>query len=131
MLIPKITITGVEEALRDVDARFEAMRDGIEGDLDTFGRDAAQEMVDTHTFQNRTFRLEGSIGYDVTPFGPTNHASVELHAMADYASEVEEGHMGPPAARPYPFFWPVFYKRAPLLDNQLQVTVDNALAGKA
>lgn len=130
MLIPKITVTGVEAALREIDERIAAMHDGIEDDLEAFGKGAAEEMVSTHTFQNRTYRLEGSIGYVVTPFSGGTRARVEVHAEADYASQVEFGHPGPPPARPYPFFYPVWFTHLPLLDNDLQVTVDQKLMGK-
>lgn len=130
MIIPLIRISGVEAAIRELDERLAAMREGIERDLNAFGKGAAEEMVETHTFQNRTYRLEESIGYDVDGFGGGNRAQVEVHAEAPYASQVEFGHPGPPPARPYPFFYPVWYKRVPLLDNQLQTTVDAALGGK-
>jgi hypothetical protein len=83
-------------------------------------------MVETHTFQNRTFRLEESIGYNVDAFRDFK-ATVDIYATAPYATQVEHGHPGPPPARPYPFFWPVYYKHEPLLWERLEATVETSL----
>lgn len=123
----RLTITGVEETIADVDRRLALMHEGVEQDLDWFGRTTSEEMIETHTFQNRTFRLEGSIGYDVHPFDSADEAAVEVFAHAEYASQVEFGHPGPPAARPYPFFYPVWFKWEPILMERLQGTVEQAL----
>lgn len=133
MITPTITLTGVEEALADIDRRLSIMSDGVTTALDWFGKNATEEMIDTHTFQNRTFRLEGSIDYDVVPASAGDRtAVVAVFAMASYASQVEFGHPGPPPARPYPFFWPVFYKWEPALYERLQTVVEFAIYdGKA
>jgi len=130
MLVFKpIVHRGLEEAIREAEERITALQEGVEADLEWFGRTASDEMVETHTFQNRTFRLETSIGYELYRFHQSQVASVEVHALADYASQVEYGHPGPPPARPYPFFWPVFWSRVPLLWDRLKETLDRALGG--
>ena len=126
-MIPKLTITGVEETLADIDARIAALKDGIRADAERWGKGATDEMVRTHTFQNRTYRLESSIGYHLVAFDGTY--TLGVFASAPYASQVEHGHPGPPPARPYPFFWPVFWEHEPLLYDALQVTLDTSLQG--
>lgn len=126
MIVPTLTITGVDEAIADVTRRLAAMQDGVRQTLDAFGKSASEEMIRTHTFQNRTYRLENSIGYHVADF-PEGHFTLGLFASAPYATQVEFGHPGPPPARPYPFFWPVYYEMEPQLWNQLEVTVHTAL----
>lgn len=128
MITPTITMSGVEEALADVDKRLDIMRDGVATAMDWAGKGATEEMISTHTFQNRTFRLEGSIDFDVLPFSPGDDVAIlSVFAMADYASQVEFGHPGPPPARPYPFFYPVFYRWEPALMERLQTVVEFAL----
>lgn len=117
-----LQLTGVEEMQADIDGRLEALLAGVEEDLDWFGRSARDEMVATHTFQNRTFRLERSIGYTLVPW-VNGIAQVTSYAIAPYASQVEFGHPGPPPARPYPFFWPVFYHFEAALWDRVRETM--------
>lgn len=121
-----LKLHGVEELQAELDRRLELMHRNVEGALDWFGKTTTEEMIETHTFQNRTFRLEGSIDYDLYVF-VGNEAHLAVFALAPYASQVEEGHPGPPAARPYPFFWPVFYTWEPVLYEKLQTAVEFAL----
>lgn len=127
MIVPKYTISGVEEALAEIDRRLGLLHEGIHDTLDWFGKTTSDEMVETHTFQNRTYRLESSIGYEVTPINGAERMSVNVFANASYASQVEFGHPGPPPARPYPFFWPVFYRWEPAIYDRLQTVVEFAL----
>ncbi len=127
MIIPKVTVTGLDAVLADIDRRVEAMHAGIRNDLDWFGDTTTQEMRDTHTFVNRTGYLESSINYRVAMRDGAWGAEVE--ASAWYAEQVEFGHPGPPPARPYPFFFPVFYRWEPELWERMQGTVERTLSG--
>jgi hypothetical protein len=126
----KFTLSGLDEALAEIDRRLDTLKQDVHLDLDWFGRTTSNEMVATHTFQNRTFRLETSIGYKAFFWNPSTGWRVEVEASAWYASQVELGHPGPPPARPYPFFWPVWYRYYPdALMEKLQATVTTALGG--
>jgi len=113
-----LRLHGVEEALAELDRREALARTNIERAMEAWGKKAEQQMIDTHTFQNRTYRLEGSIGYDLYVFVGA-HAHLAVFALAPYASQVEFGHPGPPPARPYPFFWPVFWNLEPEFTENL------------
>jgi hypothetical protein len=131
MINLQFTLTGLEDVLADIDRRIEALKANVHADLDWFGRTATAEMVATHTFQNRTYRLESSIQYKAFFWTPSRGWRVEVEAGAWYASQVEFGHAGPPPARPYPFFWPVFYRWWPdALLERLQGTVERSLSGE-
>lgn len=119
----------MDETLAEIDARLARLHENIEADLKWFGEGAADEMKETHTFQNRTYRLESSITYTVYYFRG-GVARVVVEAGMWYASLVENGHPGPPPARPYPFFWPVWWKWEPMLWPQLQTTVEETLGGR-
>ncbi|CAN5608020.1 hypothetical protein BH24ACT15_BH24ACT15_34840 [soil metagenome] len=112
MMFPKITLIGVEEAIAELDRREALVHENVEQGLAAWGQQATMQMIETHTFQNRTYRLEGSIGYDVHGWSGTG-AQLAVFALANYSSQVEFGHPGPPPARPYPFFWPVFWNTEP------------------
>lgn len=127
MIIPKVTVTGLDAVLADIDNRLARMSAGIRADLDWFGDTTTTEMRETHTFVNRTGYLESSINYAVLL--REGHWDVNVEASAWYAEQVEFGHPGPPPARPYPFFWPVFYKWEPELWERVQATVDRELSG--
>lgn len=124
----KLTInwTGLDEAVAEIDRRLALMRTNVEKDLEWFGKTTTEEMIETHEFQNRTYRLEGSIDYDLYRF-QGNEANVAVFALAPYASEVEHGHPGPPPARPYPFFYPAFYRWQEPLWEKMQTSVEFAL----
>lgn len=119
MLNLTIELTGVDDAIAELESRFSAAKDAVVEDLKWFGQGAKQEMIDTHTFQNRTFRLEGSIDFDVVHF-TTVGPYVVVFALTEYASQVEFGVPG--RSRPYPFFWPVWYKWVPLLEERMQAS---------
>lgn len=129
MITMSLTLKGLPEALASIEDKIQALKDAVHADLDWFGKVTTNEMVATHTFQNRTYRLETSIGYKA--FYWTGGAwRVEVEAGAPYASQVEFGHPGPPPARPYPFFWPVWYRYYPdPLFKRIQRNVDYALGG--
>ena len=130
MIKPTLVLTGLDEALAEIDRRLANLHAGIHADLDWFGRTTTEEMVRTHTFQNRTFRLETSIGYKAFFWVAGRGWRVEVEASAWYAEQVEFGHPGPPPARPYPFFWPVYYKYYPeALTERLQATTERTLGG--
>ena len=122
-----VNTTGIEEAIREADDIIAQIERGPVDELEWFGKTTTDEMVRTHTFQNRTFRLESSIGYQVYPI--LGHIfRVKVEATAPYASQVEEGHPGPPAARPYPFFYPVFWAHEPMLQQRVQAWLDHTLS---
>ena len=121
-----ITLTGVQETIDELDRRIALRNQNVNRTLEQEGAAMAQEMKDTHTFINRTGWLELSIGHDVTPW-LGDRARLDQYALAHYASQVEFGHPGPPPARPYPFFWPVFYAREPGLQAQLDAAVHLAM----
>jgi hypothetical protein len=104
---------GLENVLSDIDMKLDAAKQVVRDDLKEFGIGAKGEMVMTHTFQNRTFQLEHSIG-----FSQDEDVSVTVFAMAPYASQVEFGVPG--HSRPYPFFWPVWFKWLTLLEEKLK-----------
>lgn len=112
MIVLNIKITGIPDVIDRLDERHKQARENVQNTLDWFGKGSADEMVRTHTFQNRTYRLEGSIGHSVEPF-ENGQAFASVFALTSYASLVEFGVPG--KSRPYPFFWPVFYKWLPLL----------------
>ena len=116
-----VTWTGLEAVLTDIDAKLAAAKQVITADLQWMGAGAKDEMVRTHSFQNRTFRLEGSIDYDVTL------SAVTVFALTEYASEVEFGVPG--RSRPYPYFWPVWYKWIAMLEEKLTDDWPRALGG--
>lgn len=117
-----LTWSGLENVLSDIDMKLEAAKQVITDDLREFGEGAKNEMVRTHPFRNRTFRLEGSIDFDVEPFD-----YVTVFALTDYASDVEFGVPG--RSQPYPYFWPVFWKWAALLEAKIADDWPRALHG--
>jgi len=129
MILPTLTFTGLEDVLADIDRRLEDMHAAIHRELDWFGRTTSEEMIATHTFQNRTYRLETSIGYIAYYWTASAGWRVVVEASAPYAEQVEWGHPGPPAARPYPFFWPVFWKWEPVLWERMQASGERTFAG--
>lgn len=117
-----LTWSGLENVLSDIDMKLEAAKQVITDDLREFGEGAKNEMVRTHPFRNRTFRLEGSIDFDVVPFD-----YVTVFALTEYASDVEFGVPG--RSQPYPYFWPVFWKWAALLEVKIADDWPRALHG--
>lgn len=118
-----LLVTGIDDALARLEGLERAIKLAIVVELEWFGRVTTQEMVLTHSFTNRTGRLERSIGYSVESWSG-NRALVNVFATAPYAQAVEEGT---PTSRPYPFFWQVFYKYLPELQQRLQSAVNEAL----
>jgi hypothetical protein len=111
--------SGLDHVLNDIDLKLAAAQQVVVDDLKEFGAGARDEMVRTHTFQNRTFRLERSIDFDVVAFVPgQENARATVFALTEYASQVEFGVDG--RSRPYPFFWPVWYKWLALLEEKLR-----------
>jgi hypothetical protein len=125
MIWPSLVLTGVPEALADIDARLMALHTEIARDLDWFGRSTTDQMVAEHTFRNRSFRLETSIRYKTYAWRGDGWR-VDVVAGEWYASQVEFGHAN---ARPYPFFWPVIFSWAPLLEDRMQGTLERTLGG--
>lgn len=119
----RLTATGIDDALARLDGLQRQIDLNIVVELERFGRIVTQEMIQTHTFQNITGRLERSIGYTVEQYGTS--IMLNLFAMAPYAQAVEEGT---PTSRPYPFFFPVLYKYLPDLLPALQRAVNEAYA---
>ena len=122
MIPMTIVWSGLDNVLNDIDMRLKQAQHVVMDDLKEFGKGAADEMILTHTFQNRTFRLEHSIGTSWREFDVDvavgQNASASVFALADYASQVEFGVPG--RSRPYPFFWPVWYKWLALLEEKLR-----------
>lgn len=123
----KIEWSGLENALSEIDFKLDYAKASVVDDLTYFGQGAKDEMVRTHTFQNRTFRLERSIDYDIIAFTPENPARGVVFALTEYASDVEFGIPG--RSRPYPFFWPVYYKWLALLEEKLSEDWPRAFHG--
>lgn len=126
MIALTVNFTGIQETIAELDRRLALAKSGIEADMAWFGEGAKAEMIATHTFQNRTFRLEGSIDYDVHQFD-LDGAYVTVFALTGYATQVEFGQPG--RSRPYPFFWPIWYKWVPLLEEKMQEDWPQAFAG--
>lgn len=116
--------TGIEETIARLDGLEKQVALNVAEVLRWFGDTVTQEMIATHTFQNITFRLEQSIGFTVESWA-AGRIQVNIFALAPYAQAVEEGT---PSSRPYPFFWPVFYKWLPELQPRLTAAVDAAFA---
>ncbi len=116
MEILKVEVKGLDEVLADIDRRLAAAKQVVADDLTWAGQGAKAEMIATHTFQNRTYRLEGSI--DFTVEHEEDFEQLVVFALTAYASMVEFGVPG--HSRPYPFFWPVFYKWQAQLEEKLK-----------
>lgn len=117
-----LLVTGIEEVFDRLDSLERQIQINVAIELEWFGRVTTEEMVATHTFQNITGRLERSIGYTIESWS-AGHIQANVFALAPYAQAVEEGT---PTSRPYPFFWPVFYKYLPELQERLQKAVSLA-----
>jgi hypothetical protein len=117
-------VTGIDERIRAVDGLDRQLKLNIVVVLEWFGRTVREEMIHTHTFRNRTGRLERSLGYTVEAW-TANTIQIMVFATAPYARAVEEGTS---RSRPYPYFWPVFYKHLTELYQRLQQAVDSAFA---
>lgn len=122
MISLTLTWSGLDAALNDIDLKLEAAKQIVTDDMREFGEGAKNEMVQTHTFRNRTFRLEGSLDFDVIPF---DHVTV--FALTGYASDVEFGIPG--RSRPYPYFWPVWWKWYALFEEKLKDDWPRAFGG--
>jgi len=118
----KLLATGIDDALARLDGLERQIKLNIVVELERFGRVCTEEMIQTHTFQNITGQLERSIGYTVESYGTS--IVLNLFATAPYAQAVEEGT---PTSRPYPFFFPVFYKHFAELQDRLQRAVTEAV----
>ncbi len=119
-----LTVTGIEDTLARLDGLERQIATNVAAELEWFGKTTSEEMVATHSFKNITGQLERSIGYTVESWS-AGKILVNVFAMAPYAQAVEEGT---PTSRPYPFFWPVYYKYLPELQERLQKAVDAAYA---
>lgn len=79
-----VKTTGIEQALAEADEILARLEAGPVSELEWFGRTATEQMIQTHTFQNHTYRLENSIGYRVYPI--LSHIfRVAVEATAPYA----------------------------------------------
>jgi len=119
----QLMVTGIDEALARLDGLEARIRTNVVAALEWFGQVTTEEMVQTHPFRNITGRLERSIGYTVEQWS-AGKVVANIFATAPYAQAVEEGTT---SSRPYPFFWPVFYKYLPELQERLQAAVDEAI----
>lgn len=117
-------MTGIDDAIARLDGLEARIKLYITVELERFGRIVTAEMVETHTFQNITGRLERSIGYSVEEWR-SGFTVLNVFATAPYAQAVEEGTA---TSQPYPFFWPVFWKHYPELQARLQKAIDEAFA---
>ena len=119
----RLTATGIDDALDRLDGLERAIRLAIVVELERWGRVVTEEMIQTHSFQNITGRLERSIGYTVEEWR-SNAVVLTVSALAPYAEAVETGT---PNSRPYPFFWPSFYKYLPDLEPRLAAAIAEAI----
>lgn len=79
-----------------------------------FGQDA---------YIDQTGYLTRSIGYTVSLW-QAHHAVLAVFATAPYADAVE---FGTTHSRAYPFFWPVFTKYLPQLEERMQEAAERAI----
>lgn len=114
---------GLDEMIERVGGLSQQIKLNLTVELEWFGRTATQEMITQHEFINRTGRLERSIGYHIEVVN--DHLQLHVYALAPYAVAVEEGVPG--HSRPYPYFWPAFYKHLPELMERLDAAVHSAL----
>lgn len=118
----RLTVTGIDDRIRAVQGVERQLKLNIVVALEWFGRTVREEMIHTHTFRNRTGRLERSMGYTVEAWTAST-IQINVFALAPYARAVEEGTS---RSRPYPYFWQVFYKHLTELYRRLQAAVDSA-----
>lgn len=120
-----ITHTGFQEE-RDRADRYQATyRRLVWEAMDWFGRTVVSEMQTDHPYQDRTGWLTASQGYAMDPLNDEGSISGSVYALAWYASAVEAGT---PHSRPYPFFWPKFYKFLPMLMSRIELAMKSAEA---
>lgn len=109
-----LDVKGLDTTLASLSGLELQIRLNITVELEKFAKTITEIMITQHSFQNRTGRLERSIGYhiEVVP----GSLQLFVYALAPYAIAVEEGVEG--HSRPYPFFWATFYEFLPdLIDG--------------
>lgn len=120
-----VTHTGIEEEKLRADRYHAAYRRRVWEAMNWFGQVVSQEIKADHPYKDRTGWLTASVGYSMDPLFETGTMSGTVYALAWYASAVEAGT---PHSRPYPFFWPKFYKYLPALLDRIQRAGTEALA---
>ena len=117
-------VEGLDAAISRMDGLRQQLILNMTVALEWFASTVTNEMITQHSFQNRTGRLERSIGYTLNMVD--NQLQLQVFALAPYAVAVEQGVPGHSA--PYPFFWPTFYKWLPDLYLKLEEGVESALS---
>lgn len=139
----QVKVVGIDEAIARADYAQRLFLLYVGEQLDWFGASATKEMrqghppggphpnpgempiFGDHRYIDRTGQLTRSIGYSVEQWNNFK-AIVLVFAMAPYAEKVEQGE--PNKSRPYPFFYPVFYKYLPILMARIPAAVERAFA---
>lgn len=119
----KLTITGIDQAIRGVDKAQELLLKYVAEALDWFGKTVSEAAKEDHPYQDRTGELTRSIGYTVESWNGRT-AQVNIFATASYAESVE---FGTSKSRAYPFLFPQFYRFLDVLQVKLQDAVNRAL----
>lgn len=140
-MIPQLTVVGIDEAIQRADRLQRLFLIYVNAQLDWFGETVTTEMkrghppggphpevpgelpvFGEHRYIDQTGALTRSIGFTIEQW---SNFTIRVHvfAMMPYAIAVE---MGTPTSRPYPFFWPVFYKYVPLLMERVRLAVAQA-----
>ena len=143
-MILKLQMTGHDLAIDNLQLAKHLMLIYCQVQLDWFGRTVIDEMqkqpplghppggphppdgelpvFGEHAYIDRTGYLTRSMGYTVELW-QGHRATVSVFALAPYADAVEYGTTH---SRPYPFFFPVFYKYLPILHARLQAAAERA-----
>jgi len=115
-------VTGIDKAIQAVDYVQRIMMQYVAIELDWFGKTVSAEMISDHPYIDRTGQLTRSIGFTIESW-TYGKAIINVFALAAYAQPVE---FGTATSRPYPFFYPVFYKYLDELMRRIQAAVDKA-----
>ena len=116
-----------------IDVLLDALQDEVSGVIERVTQDVANDARASHSFQNRTEYLQGSIGA-VPPVGQlaAGDLRAEVIALMPYASYVEQGtrrnHRTGRPNRPYPFLSPALARRLPSLGSDVSRAVVRAIA---
>lgn len=146
----KIDMQGLDEAIRQYELAGRLWLIFATTQLEWFGKTVTTEMKEQpplghppggphplsrdeqpvfgeHAYIDRTGYLTRSIGYTIDLW-QGHRAVVSVFALAPHADAVEFGTM---RSRPYPFFWPVFNKYLPQLEERLHEAAERAVATAA
>jgi hypothetical protein len=123
-MLLRLTITGIDQTIRGVDAAEKLYQQAIAETLEWFGKTVSEEVKADHPYIDRTGGLTRSVGYTVESWRG-RFIQVNVFATMPYAEAVEYGTS---RSRPYAFLFPKFYKYLGELQQRLQIAVNAALA---